>query len=113
MAVKGINRAAQLAGKVVTKKVRAKAPRSRPRKSFDKASGKFSGAGSAGVELYSAGSNLGSVAESVKTNSQGRGQAPAASRTGRQLEPERQQARDKLGSLRRRRRKTLPTPSRP
>jgi hypothetical protein len=68
MAVKGLNRAAQY-GAAVDEKVRARAE-AQARKSFDRASGKFSEAGSAGVQLYAAGSSLGSVAESVKTNKQ-------------------------------------------
>jgi hypothetical protein len=71
MAVKGLNRAAQY-GARVDEKVRARAE-DQARQSFDKASGKFKAEGSAGVELYSAGSNLGSVAESVKTNNQRKG----------------------------------------
>jgi len=68
MAVKGLNRAAQ-SGAKVDEKVRARAE-GQARRSFDKRSGKFKGEGSAGVDLYSAGSNLGSVSESVKTNRQ-------------------------------------------
>ncbi|MDZ7618251.1 MAG: hypothetical protein U1E05_14695 [Patescibacteria group bacterium] len=71
MAVKGMNRAAQFGAKV-DEKVRARAEK-QARDSFDKASGSFSAEGSAGVQLYSAGSNLGSVAESVKTNRQQKG----------------------------------------
>jgi hypothetical protein len=71
MAVKGLNRAAQF-GATVDEKVRA-AAEGQARQSFDKASGKFKADGSAGVDLYSAGSNLGSVAESVKTNNQKKG----------------------------------------
>jgi hypothetical protein len=70
MAVKGLNRAAQ-SGAKVDEKVRARAE-GQARQSFDKRSGKFKGEGSAGVDLYSAGSNLGSVAESAKTNNQRR-----------------------------------------
>lgn len=85
MAVKGMNRAAQFGAKV-DEKVRARAEK-QARESFDKASGSFSAEGSAGVQLYSAGSNLGSVAESVKTNRQQKGAleeklaSPAASAT--------------------------------
>jgi len=68
MAVKGLNRAAQ-SGAKVDEKVRARAE-DQARRSFDKPSGKFKADGSAGVELYSAGSNLGSQSESVKTNRQ-------------------------------------------
>jgi hypothetical protein len=68
MAVKGLNRAAQ-SGAIVDEKVRARAE-VQARESFDKSSGKFKEDGSAGVQLYSAGSNLGQVAESVKTNKQ-------------------------------------------
>ncbi len=72
IAVKGMNRAAQY-GAVVDESVRARAE-GQARRSFDKASGQFSEAGSAGVQLYTAGSNLGSVAESVKTNRQRKAQ---------------------------------------
>ncbi len=68
MAVRGFNRAAQF-GVKVDEKVRARAE-TQARDSFDRAAGRFSAEGSAGVELYSAGSNLGSVAESVRTNRQ-------------------------------------------
>ncbi len=72
MAVKGLNRAAQYGG-VVDETVRARAE-GQARQSFDRASGKFDASGSAGVQLYSAGSNFSSLAESVKTNSQGKAQ---------------------------------------
>lgn len=68
MAAKGLNRAAQ-GGYGVDEGVRAKAEEY-ARRQFDKSSGQFSGAGSAGVPLYSAGSNLGAVADSVNTNRQ-------------------------------------------
>jgi hypothetical protein len=68
VAVKGLNRAAQ-SGASVDEKVRALAE-GQARQSFDKRSGKFKEEGSAGVQLYTAGANLGSVAESVKTNAQ-------------------------------------------
>ena len=68
LAVKGLNRAAQ-SGAQVDEKIRACAE-SQARQSFDKRSGKFDESGSAGVQLYAAGANLGSVAESVKTNKQ-------------------------------------------
>jgi len=67
LAVKGLNRAAQQ-GKQVDDQVREKAEKY-SRKAFDKTTGKFSEAGSAGVQLYSAGANLGAVADSVNTNS--------------------------------------------
>jgi hypothetical protein len=68
MAVKGLNRAAQV-GQPVAQEVRERAEEN-ARKSFDRGSGKFSPAGSAGVELYSAGSNLGAMSDSVNTNQQ-------------------------------------------
>jgi hypothetical protein len=68
LAVKGLNRAAQ-SGAQVDEKIRARAE-SQARQSFDKSSGKFKEEGSAGVQLYSAGSNLGGMSESVKTNTQ-------------------------------------------
>ncbi|MGA2620373.1 MAG: hypothetical protein ABSF26_22360 [Thermoguttaceae bacterium] len=72
LAVKGLNRAAQY-GVQVDEKIRARAEQ-QARQSFDRGSGKFKEEGSAGVQLYSAGSNLGSVAESVKTNNQRKSQ---------------------------------------
>jgi hypothetical protein len=68
LAVKGLNRAAQ-SGAQVDETIRARAE-TQARQSFDKRSGKFDESGSAGVQLYTAGANLGSVAESVKTNKQ-------------------------------------------
>ncbi len=52
----------------VDEKIRAR--EGQARQSFDKASGKFKEDGSAGVQLYTAGANFNSVAESVKTNNQ-------------------------------------------
>jgi len=66
LAVKAINRAAQK-GNRVDDEVRAKAERY-SRRAFDKSSGQFSSAGSAGVELYTAGANYGAIADSVNTN---------------------------------------------
>jgi hypothetical protein len=66
MAVKGLNRAAQN-GVVIDEKVREKAE-SQARQTFDRASGKFSGADSAGVELYSAGANLSNMTQNATTN---------------------------------------------
>jgi hypothetical protein len=68
MGVKALNRAAQ-AGAPVDEVVRARAE-DQARRSYDKKSGKFSPAGSAGVELYAASSSLSSMAESAKTNAQ-------------------------------------------
>jgi hypothetical protein len=68
MAVKGLNRAAQ-SGARVDENIRARAE-DQARSTFDNASGKFKEEGSAGVQLYAAGSGLGSMAESVKTNNQ-------------------------------------------
>jgi hypothetical protein len=68
IAAKGLNRAAQ-SGAQVDEKVRA-LTEDQARKNFNKESGQFSAEGSAGVQLYSAGANLGAVAESVKTNQQ-------------------------------------------
>ncbi len=68
MAVKGLNRAAQY-GAQVDEATRARAEQ-QARQSFDRSSGKFAAEGSAGVQLYSAGSNLGGMTESVKTNNQ-------------------------------------------
>lgn len=65
-AVKSLNRAAQN-GVAVDEKVRERAE-TQSRQQFDKASGKFSAAGSAGVELYSAGGNLNNMANSAMTN---------------------------------------------
>ena len=87
MAVKGLNRAAQY-GATVDEKVRARAE-DQARRSFDKSSGKFNEEGSAGVQLYTAGANLGSVAESVKTNKQQ--QARLEQQTGRSRHARRRQ----------------------
>ena len=83
MAVKGLNKAAQN-GVAVDEKVREKAE-SQARKTFDHASGKFSGEGSAGVELYSAAGNLSNITQNATTNamqeSQVRQQAASAPTT--------------------------------
>ncbi len=68
MAVKGLNRAAQ-SGVAVDETVRTKAA-DQARQSFDKKSGKFAPAGSAGVPLYSAGAYLNSMAQTTVTNGQ-------------------------------------------
>jgi hypothetical protein len=68
MAAKGMNRAAQ-SGAMVDEKTRVRTE-ANARGSFDKQSGKFKSEGSAGVPLYSAGSNLGALDESAKTNAQ-------------------------------------------
>jgi hypothetical protein len=94
MAVKGLNRAAQFGGKV-DEKVRARAEE-QARQSFDKSSGKFKEEGSAGVQLYAAGSNLGSVAESVKTNSQRKKQLAQQLASPTATEPEKAEARATL-----------------
>jgi hypothetical protein len=80
LAVKAINRAAQQ-GKQVDEEVRAKAEKY-SRDAFDKASGRFSGMGSAGVELYAAGSNLSAVADSVNTNAAMEAQAREVLKNG-------------------------------
>ena len=66
MAVKGLNRAAQY-GSPIDERVREKAE-SQARKTFDRASGKFSKEGSAGVELYSAGANFSNITQNATTN---------------------------------------------
>ena len=93
LAVKGLNRAAQI-GKPVDEKVRAKAAEY-SQKQFDARSGKFSGAGSAGVELYSAGSNLGALSDSVNTN-QAREQDLKQQVATAKTEPERKAAQETL-----------------
>lgn len=102
MAVKGLNRAAQY-GAAVDEKTRARAEE-QARASFDKSSGKFSAEGSAGVQLYSAGSNYNSVAESVKTNEQQKDKlreladsksAPAAQKAEAKVKLDRFQAAEK------------------
>ncbi len=80
LAVKAINRAAQQ-GKEVDEEVRAKAEKY-SRDAFDKASGRFSGMGSAGVELYAAGANLSAVADSVNTNAEEEAQAREVLKNG-------------------------------
>jgi hypothetical protein len=66
MAVRGLNKAAQ-SGAKVDEKVRENAE-SQARQSFDKATGKFSKEGSAGVELYSAAGNLSNITQNATTN---------------------------------------------
>jgi len=72
MASKAINKAAQK-GIKVDEKTRARAE-DYARGQFDKSSGKFKGEGSAGVALYSAAGNLGSMQQSATTNNQQRAQ---------------------------------------
>ncbi|MGA2033647.1 MAG: hypothetical protein ABSG68_15440 [Thermoguttaceae bacterium] len=67
MAVKGLNRVVQNGAGMVDDKVRERSEL-QARQSFDRASGKFSAAGSAGVELYSAGANLSNIAQNATTN---------------------------------------------
>jgi hypothetical protein len=52
---------------VIDEKVREKAE-TQARQTFDKASGKFSKEGSAGVELYSAAGNLSNITQNAQTN---------------------------------------------
>jgi hypothetical protein len=94
MAVKGLNRAAQF-GSQVNEEVRARAE-SQARQSFDKSSGKFKESGSAGVQLYSAGSNLSSVTESVKTNEQRKNQLEQKLASSTASSSEKAEARDTL-----------------
>lgn len=68
LAVKGLNRAAQ-AGRKVDEKVLDKAEEYSNRQ-FNRQSGKFSETGSAGVELYSASSNVAALSDSVNTKAQ-------------------------------------------
>ena len=68
IAVKGLNRAAQ-AGREVSDLALERAA-DYAASQFDRPSGSFSKEGSAGVELYSAGANLSSLAESNNTNVQ-------------------------------------------
>ncbi|MFH1920834.1 MAG: hypothetical protein ABIP48_13270 [Planctomycetota bacterium] len=93
LAVKGLNRAAQQ-GKMVDEKVRQKAEQF-SRKAFDRSTGKFSMPGSAGVELYAAGSNLGAVADSVNTNQAEEAEVRKAVKTA-PTATERQEAEAKL-----------------
>jgi len=77
VAVKGINRAGQISSKWAAaiepatvkkfEKMRAKTEKN-AQDSFDAKSGKFAAKGSAGVNLYSAGSGLAQLAENAKTN---------------------------------------------
>ncbi len=66
MATKGLNRMAQVSGKV-DEEVRARLE-DYARDQFDKESGKFSSVGSAGVDLYASASALGSMQDSDNTN---------------------------------------------
>jgi len=66
MATKGLNRMAQVSGKV-DEEVRARLE-DYARDQFDQKSGKFSSAGSAGVDLYASASALGSMQDSDNTN---------------------------------------------
>jgi len=93
LAVKGLNRAAQQ-GKMVDDKVRQRAEKY-SREAFDRSTGKFSMPGSAGVELYAAGSNLGAVADSVNTNQAEEAQVRQVLANG-PTDTERQEAEAKL-----------------
>ena len=93
VAVKGLNRAAQM-GQPVSGEVRARAEKN-ARMSFDRASGKFAPKGSAGVELYSAGSQLGAMADSVNTNQVEEAEVREQLKKA-VSEPQRQQAEAKL-----------------
>jgi len=97
MAVKGLNRAAQ-SGKKVQAEVLERSEK-QARNSFDRKSGKFSAAGSAGVELYAAGSNLSSVAQSVKTNQIKEAEVREELKSAKS-EPARQAAKAKLDRFR-------------
>ncbi len=97
MAVKGLNRAAQ-SGKKVQAEVLERSEK-QARDSFDRKSGKFSAEGSAGVELYAAGSNLSSVAQSVKTNQIKEAEVREELKSAKS-EPERQAAKAKLDRFR-------------
>ena len=66
MASKGLNRMAQVGGRV-DEQVRARLE-DYARDQFDKKSGKFSPSGSAGVDLYASASALGSMQDSDNTN---------------------------------------------
>lgn len=66
LAGKALNRAAQ-AGAKVDEKMRIQVEKD-ARASYDKASGKFSDAGSAGVALYATGASLGKMQDSANTN---------------------------------------------
>ncbi len=72
MATKGLNRAAQSGREVEDIRARAEKYASAQ---FDKKTGKFSSAGSAGVSLYTSAGNLGATADSANTNAQLREQA--------------------------------------
>jgi hypothetical protein len=102
MAVKGLNRAVQNGAAMVDDKVREKAEL-QARQSFDRASGKFSAAGSAGVELYSAGATLNNLSnasisnglEQTKVREQAQNGATADARQQAQTKLDRFKAADK------------------
>ncbi len=66
MATKGVNRMAQ-AGGPVNEQVRERLEK-QARSQFDNKSGKFSGKGSAGVDLYSSAGSVGAMQDSANTN---------------------------------------------
>jgi hypothetical protein len=81
LASKAINRAAQ-AGAPASQRVLDRAERY-ARDQFDQKSGKFKGAGSAGVALYSSAANLGAMRDSDNTNALREQQARVALKTAK------------------------------
>ena len=96
MAVKGMNRASQM-GAPVPQPMLARAQKNAA-DAFDSKSGKFSAKGSAGVALYTAGSNLSAMSDSVNTNAAAEEQVRAELKAAKS-EPARQKAQDKLARL--------------
>lgn len=93
LAAKGLNRAAQ-GGKAVSPQVRERAEKY-SQSQYDSRSGKFGAEGSAGVELYSASSALGGLADSVNTNAQMEAEFRQQAQSAPSA-PERQQAQATL-----------------
>jgi len=96
MASKGMNRAAQNAAPV-SDAVRERAEMN-SRKSYDKAAGKFSGTGTAGVELYGAVSVLSGMQDADNTNQAEKGKFEKQLKEAK-TESEKKQAQGKLDRI--------------
>jgi hypothetical protein len=98
LASKGINRFAQNGG-TVSEEVRARLEKY-AEKNFDKASGRFSSAGSAGVSLYANAANLSVMQDSDNTNGQKQKELEQVVATA-PTEAERKEARETLDRFKR------------
>ena len=96
MASKGINRAAQN-GVKVKEEVRTRAE-GYARRQYDKKSGGFGGAGSAGVALYAGASSLGAMQDSFNTRSEDSEKLKVAAKSAR-TPAERKSAQQKLSEM--------------